>query len=101
MARKVRIVAEALPTDYTLRFGVPDGNRGRGRTLADYRRMFGGGLAGTVHSPVGPPQQISLAAFEQLPSDTYVDLRFIVADPGMDLPPEYSDGIVLKEFDAP
>ena len=77
---------------------MPDEHRGRGRTLGDYRRRFGGSLTGVVDAPFGGPQEISLNAFSELPPETYIDIRFVVPWAGMDFPPDYSDAVVLKEY---
>jgi hypothetical protein len=79
---------------------MPDEHRGRGRTLGDYRRRFGGSLAGVVDAPFGGPQEISLAAFSALPPETYIDIRFVVPWAGMDFPPDYSEAVVLKEYEV-
>lgn len=100
MTRRVRILAEASGLDYSDRFGMPDEHRGRGRTLADYRRRFGGSLAGAIDAPFGGPQEISLDAFATLPPDTYIDIRFVVPWAGEDFPPDYSDAVVLREYEV-
>ena len=68
--------------------------------MGDYGRRFGGTLTGLVDSPFGGPQEISLAAFSALPPETYIDIRFVVPWAGMDFPPDYSDAVVLKEYEV-
>lgn len=100
MTRRVRILAEASALDYTDRYGMPDEHRDRGRTLGGYRRRFGGSLTGVIDAPFGGPQEISLDAFSELPPETYIDIRFVVPWAGMDFPPDYSDAVVLKEYEV-
>ena len=100
MTRRVRILAEASGIDYSERYGMPDEHRGRGRTLEGYRRRFGGSLTGVVDAPFGGPQEISLDAFAELPPETYIDIRFVVPWAGTDFPPDYSDAVVLKEYEV-
>ena len=100
MIRRVRILAEASGIDYSDRYGMPDEHRGRGRTLEGYRRRFGGSLTGTIDAPFGGPQEISLDAFSELPPETYIDIRFVVPWAEMDFPPDYSDAVVLKEYEV-
>jgi hypothetical protein len=100
MVRRVRILAEASGLDYSDRYGMPEEHRDRGRTLESYRRQFGGSLTGVVDAPFGGPQEISLNAFSGLPPDTYIDIRFVVPWEGMDFPPDYSDAVVLKEYEV-
>ena len=99
MIRKVRILAEASALDYSDRFGVPDERRGRGHTLASYRERFGGSLTGVIDAPFGGPQRISLDAFAEMPPETYIDVRFVVPWAGLDFPADYSDAVVLKEYE--
>jgi hypothetical protein len=99
MFRRARILAEASALDYTDRYGMPDDQRGRGRTLESYRYRFGGSLTGVIDAPFGGPQEISLDAFSGLPPETYIDIRFVVPWAGMDFPPDYSDAVVLKEYE--
>ena len=99
MMHRVRILAEASALDYSDRFGMPDDHRGRGRTLESYRHRFGGSLTGVIDAPFGGPQEISLEAFSAMPPDTYIDIRFVVPWAGMDFPPDYSDAVVLKEYE--
>ncbi len=99
MIRRVRILAEASGLDPSDRFGVPDEHRGRGRTLASYRERFGGSLTGVIDAPFGGPQQISLDVFSGLPPETYIDIRFVVPWAGLDFPADYSDAVVLKEYE--
>ncbi len=101
MSRRVRILAEALVVDPTNRFGVPDGHRDRGRTLAYYRSEFGGSLTGTIDTPFGGPRVISLESFGDLPPDTFIDVRFVVPWAGMDFPQDYSDAVVVAEYEVP
>ncbi len=101
MIRRVRILAEATALDYTDRYGMPDEGRGRGRgrTLESYRRRFGGSLTGVIDAPFGGPQEISLNAFSALPPETYIDIRFVVPWAGLNFPADFSDAVVLKEYE--
>ncbi|WP_156516421.1 hypothetical protein [Nocardia arizonensis] len=99
MTEKIRILAEATAMDPSNRFGVPGDYRDTGRTLQSYIDLWGG-FEGTIPSPFGGPQQVSLAAFADHPRDIYIDIRFVEPWDGWDLPPDYSDAVILKEFEV-
>jgi hypothetical protein len=99
MIRRARILAEASALDYSDRYGMPRDHQGRGRTLESYRRRFGGSLTGVIDAPFGGPQEISLDAFSGHAPETYIDIRFVVPWAGTDFPSDYSDAVVLKEYE--
>lgn len=101
MGRRVRIVAEATDFDYTARFHALVGEDRKARTLQDYQEQFGGSLEGEVSDPFGNKHRVSLAAFGDLPPETFVRVRFAVAKEGIAFAPVHGDAVVLKEYVLP
>jgi hypothetical protein len=94
MARKARIVGETSSLNQLERFG------GEVRTLGSY-------LAEAVNGelpfgdPFGGKHVVSLAPFAGENPDRFFVLRVLVSPEDEDFAPDYSDAVILKEYDLP
>lgn len=99
--RRVRITAELTPFDYTERFSFIPAQDRRARTLQDYLDEFGGDLEGEVPTPFGGREKVSLRSLAGQDPSLFLALRFRVSPEDGEFPPDYSDAVVLKEYDLP
>ncbi|MDO3647323.1 hypothetical protein [Nocardia mangyaensis] len=96
---RLRVVAVLSEYDAAVRESMPD--RPGPRSLAQWRREFGGSLHGSVAGPDGRRHEISLAAIEGLSADTHIEVTFVRSRPDGSFGEFPADRVVLKEMDAP
>lgn len=96
---RLRVVAVLSEYGAAVRESMPD--RPGPRSLAQWRREFGGSLHGSVAGPDGQRHEISLAPIEGLTSDTHIDVIFVRSRPDGSFGEVPADCVVLKEVDAP
>lgn len=92
--RRVRITGKFSALNLVERFGAP------GRTLGSYFAEAGG-LDLTLDDPWGGTHNVSLAPFAHENPDQYFVIRFVVSREDDDFDPDYSNAMVLKEFELP
>ncbi|GAB2640306.1 hypothetical protein [Nocardia goodfellowii] len=95
MTNRVRITAEATALNPVERLGYP------GRTIRSYIEEFGDSWEGTLTDPFGISHQVSLEPLKAYNPELYLKIQFRVSRDNEDLDPDYSDAVVLKEYDLP
>lgn len=95
MARKARITGETSALNV-----VGDRYGGEGRTLGSYlAEAVNGELP--FNDPFGGEHMVSLTPFAEEDPNRFLMFRVVVPDEGRDFPTDYSDAVVLKEFELP
>ncbi|GAB2670399.1 hypothetical protein [Nocardia goodfellowii] len=95
MTNRVRITAEALALNPVERHGYP------GRTIRSYIEEFGGSWEGALSDPFGSSHRVSLEPLKDYNPEMYLKIQFVVSRDNEDFDPDYSDAVVLKEYDLP
>jgi hypothetical protein len=94
MTRKARIIGETSSLNALARFGS------EARTLGSYLdEAVNGELP--FNDPFGGKHVVSLTPFAGEDPNRYLMLRVAVAQEDKDFPPDYSDAVVLKEYELP
>jgi hypothetical protein len=93
--RNVRITGETSALNV-----VKDRYGGKGRTLGSYlTEAVNGELP--YDDPFGGKHVISLAPFAGEDPNLFLRIRFVVSREDDEFDPDYSDAVVLKEFELP
>src|SRR5262249_30081715 len=95
MTRKARIIGETSSLNGLARFG------GEAPTLGSYLAEAVNGVDLPFSDPFGGKHVVSLAPFAGEDPNRYLMLRVAVAQEDKDFPPDYSDAVVLKEYELP
>ncbi|PFW98446.1 hypothetical protein CJ469_06204 [Nocardia farcinica] len=95
MTNRVRITAEATALNPVERIGRP------GRTIRSYIEEFGGSWEGTLTDPFDISHRVSLEPFKSHNPELYLKIQFRVSRDDEDFDFDYSDAVVLKEYDLP
>jgi hypothetical protein len=94
--RKVRITGKTSALNV-----VKDRYGGEGRTLGSYLAETDNGVNLTFGDPFGGKHVVSLAPFAGEHPDRFLMLQVVVSREDEDFDEDYSDAVVLKEYDLP